>query len=173
MKQYFRLLSLLLVLMMTSSCSKDDDPVADSPQPQIIFLFSPGGLGDMSYNDCILEGVQRFKLEQPETDIYIYSPESLDEAEKNIFRLACAAGKQHPCSFSCLQQVTMNLYQRNISKSIVLPPIKAYCCLRVVNDTTIRISILFRFQCMVHHISPEQPPLCVAAIKKLPGVARQ
>lgn len=36
----------------------------------------------MSYNDCILEGVQRFKLEQPETDIYIYSPESLGEAEK-------------------------------------------------------------------------------------------
>ena len=36
----------------------------------------------MSYNDCILEGVQRFKLDQPETDIYIYSPESLDEAEK-------------------------------------------------------------------------------------------
>lgn len=67
---------------MTSACSKDDGPVAETPQPQIIFLFSPGGLGDMSYNDCILEGVQRFKLEQPETDIYIYSPESLDEAEK-------------------------------------------------------------------------------------------
>lgn len=81
-KQYFRLLSLLLVLTMTSACSKDDGPVAETPQPQIIFLFSPGGLGDMSYNDCILEGVQRFKLEQPETDIYIYSPESLDEAEK-------------------------------------------------------------------------------------------
>lgn len=82
MKQYFRLLSLLLVLMMTSSCSKDDDPVGDLSQPQIIFLFSPGGLGDMSYNDCILEGVQRFKLAQPKTDIYIYFPESLDEAEK-------------------------------------------------------------------------------------------
>ena len=82
MKQYFLLLSLLLAVMMTTACSKDDDPVADSPQPQIIFLFSPGGLGDMSYNDCILQGVQRFKLEQPETDIYIYSPQSLDEAEK-------------------------------------------------------------------------------------------
>ena len=101
MKQYFRLLSLLLVLMMTSSCSKDDDPVADSPQPQIIFLFSPGGLGDMSYNDCILEGVQRFKLEQPETDIYIYSPESLDEAEKIFFRLALRGRKATSLFFSC------------------------------------------------------------------------
>ena len=73
---------LLFVAVVMASCSKADDPVADTPQPQIIFLFSPGGLGDMSYNDCILEGVQRFKLEQPETDIYIYSPESLDEAEK-------------------------------------------------------------------------------------------
>lgn len=83
MKHYFQLLPLfLLVMMLTSACSKEDDPVADAMQPRIIFLFSPGGLGDMSYNDCILEGVQRFKLEQPETDIYIYSPESVEEAEK-------------------------------------------------------------------------------------------
>lgn len=49
---------------------------------QIVFLFSPGGLGDMSYNDRILEGVQRFKMENGDIDIYIYSPESLQEAEK-------------------------------------------------------------------------------------------
>ena len=36
----------------------------------------------MSYNDCILEGVQKFKMEHKEIDIYIYSPESLLEAEK-------------------------------------------------------------------------------------------
>lgn len=83
MKQYFRLLPLLLlVMLLNSACSEEDDPVADAMQPQIIFLFSPGGLGDMSYNDCILEGVQRFKLEQPLTDIYIYSPESMEEAER-------------------------------------------------------------------------------------------
>ena len=49
---------------------------------QIVFLFSPGGLGDMSYNDCILEGVQRFKMEHPHTDVYLYSPKTLGEAEK-------------------------------------------------------------------------------------------
>lgn len=36
----------------------------------------------MSYNDRILEGVQRFKMENGDIDIYIYSPESLQEAEK-------------------------------------------------------------------------------------------
>lgn len=68
--------------MAVTSCSKDDDPAVRTSQAQIIFLFSPGGLGDMSYNDCILQGVQRFKSEHPDTDIYIYSPGALDEAEK-------------------------------------------------------------------------------------------
>lgn len=77
----FAIWAILSVLLFTS-CQSSDEPGLESIHPQIIFLFSPGGLGDMSYNDCILEGVQRFKLEQPETDIYIYSPESLDEAEK-------------------------------------------------------------------------------------------
>lgn len=77
----FAIWAILSVLLFTS-CQSSDEPKLESSQPQIVFLFSPGGLGDMSYNDCILEGVQRFKLEQPETDIYIYSPESLDEAEK-------------------------------------------------------------------------------------------
>lgn len=77
----FAIWSILSVLLFTS-CQSSDEPELEYSHPQIIFLFSPGGLGDMSYNDCILEGVQRFKLEQPETDIYIYSPESLDEAEK-------------------------------------------------------------------------------------------
>lgn len=80
---YIRLYPVLLfVTMLSVSCSKEDEPVTDAVMPQIAFLFSPGGLGDMSYNDCILERVQRFKLEQPETDIYIYSPESQDEVEK-------------------------------------------------------------------------------------------
>lgn len=77
----FAIRAILSVLLFTS-CQSSDEPELESSHPQIVFLFSPGGLGDMSYNDCILEGVQRFKLEQPETDIYIYSPESLDEAEK-------------------------------------------------------------------------------------------
>lgn len=65
-----------------SSCNHVDELEPESPAPQIVFLFSPGGLGDMSYNDCILEGVQKFKMENADIDIYIYSPESLQEAER-------------------------------------------------------------------------------------------
>lgn len=72
-----------VLLPALSSCGgHDDEPTLPEITPQIIFLFSPGGLGDMSYNDCILEGVQRFKMEHPDVDTYIYSPESLPEAEK-------------------------------------------------------------------------------------------
>ena len=61
-----------LVTGALSSCNHTDEL-----EPE-----SPGGLGDMSYNDRILEGVQRFKMENGDIDIYIYSPESLQEAEK-------------------------------------------------------------------------------------------
>lgn len=80
-----RIISAFTMLMATgalSSCSHTEEWEPDAPDPQIVFLFSPGGLGDMSYNDRILEGVQRFKIEHGDVDIYIYSPESISEAEK-------------------------------------------------------------------------------------------
>lgn len=73
---------LLAAAVLLTSCNSEEDPTETSPPPQIVFLFSPGGLGDMSYNDRILEGVQRFKMRHAEIDIYIYSPESIAEAEK-------------------------------------------------------------------------------------------
>ncbi|WP_300427556.1 BMP family ABC transporter substrate-binding protein [uncultured Parabacteroides sp.] len=78
----FLAMTTFLVTGALSSCNHADELEPVSPIPQIVFLFSPSGLGDMSYNDCILEGVQRFKMEHKEIDIYIYSPESLPEAEK-------------------------------------------------------------------------------------------
>ncbi len=78
---HFTILSLFAVAV--SSCSSADEPQEATTQEKVVvFLFSPGGLGDMSYNDCILEGVQRFKMKHPEIDTYIYSPDSLQEAEK-------------------------------------------------------------------------------------------
>ena len=68
-----------------SSCLSHRDepePEPERPSPQIIFLFSPGGLGDMSYNDCILRGIQLFKNDNRDIDIYIYSPKSLEESER-------------------------------------------------------------------------------------------
>ena len=65
-----------LVTGALSSCNHTDELEPESPAPQIVFLFSPGGLGDMSYNDRILEGVQRFKMENGDIDI---APETLYE----------------------------------------------------------------------------------------------
>ena len=63
-----------LVTGALSSCNHTDELEPESPAPQIVFLFSPGGLGDMSYNDRILEGVQRFIA-------YLY------ECRNNVVRL--------------------------------------------------------------------------------------
>lgn len=73
---------LLLLPAILASCSAEDEPLDDEITPQIIFLFSPGGLGDMSYNDCILEGVQQFKKANPSIDVFMYSPPSLETAER-------------------------------------------------------------------------------------------
>lgn len=79
-KIFTTILSLLAVAM--SSCSSIDVPADEPSSKAIIFIFSPGGLGDMSYNDRILEGIQRFKKQNDDVDIYIYSPKDIDEAER-------------------------------------------------------------------------------------------
>ena len=78
------MLLLITVASMLCACSGEEpeEVVSDKITPQIIFLFSPGGLGDMSYNDCILEGVQQFKKKNPQVDVFIYSPQTLEEAER-------------------------------------------------------------------------------------------
>lgn len=64
-------------------CSDTDAPEESADvTPQVIFLFSPGGLGDMSYNDCMLQGVQNFKKNHPEIDVFLYSPPSMEVAER-------------------------------------------------------------------------------------------
>lgn len=78
---------LLIILAMAhillSGCSSADDSVGQEPKKQIIVLFSPGGLGDMSYNDCILEGIQSFKKDRHEdAEMYIYCPESTEEGRR-------------------------------------------------------------------------------------------
>ncbi|MGM9833051.1 MAG: BMP family ABC transporter substrate-binding protein [Candidatus Limisoma sp.] len=75
------ILSILLAASLLS-CAGQDEPQLSEETPQIVFLFSPGGLGDMSYNDCILEGLQRFKKENPSVDVFMYSPDRFEESEK-------------------------------------------------------------------------------------------
>lgn len=75
----------LTVSFILTACSGRDEPFSPAEgdvTPQIVFLFSPGGLGDMSYNDCILQGVQRFKKSHPEVDVFMSSPESMEVAER-------------------------------------------------------------------------------------------
>ena len=74
---------LLLPFLLLTGCASGDEPqVGEEVTPQIVFLFSPGGLGDMSYNDCILQGVQQFKKAHPEVDVFMSSPASAEEAER-------------------------------------------------------------------------------------------
>lgn len=127
-KRYFHLLpTLLFVAVSLLSCSKEDEPVPDAAMPQIVFLFSPGGLGDMSYNDCILEGVQRFKSENLGIDIYIYSPDSLEEAERIFSDWLVRPGGEVPTLFVLassdyepIAEEYLDGYDLSANKSILL-----------------------------------------------------
>ena len=47
----FLAMTTFLVTGALSSCNHADELEPVSPVPQIVFLFSPSGLGDMSYNE--------------------------------------------------------------------------------------------------------------------------
>lgn len=91
-KRLFKILrtaAMLLSLSMVSpACSSgDDEPmqVPQKPTPQIIVMYGPSGLGDQGYMDCILTGVQNFKLKHySDVEIYQYSPTSMEEAERIV-----------------------------------------------------------------------------------------
>lgn len=96
-----RLICILLgILIMSAGCSsRSEEPDPDPVTPQIIFLFSPGGLGDMSYNDCILEGVQLFKKTHPEIDIFLSSPPDMETAERIYTDWLKRPGSDIPVAF--------------------------------------------------------------------------
>ena len=57
------------VLLLTASCSKDDDkpqpvnpPVAAGARLQVMMVFAPGQLGDGGYADGLLQGVSALQL---------------------------------------------------------------------------------------------------------------
>ena len=73
------LLTGLTLLLAAQSCQKHAAP---SPDPEVWVLFSPDGLGDLSYNDVILRGMELFMNEQ-DMDFYIsfMSPKDYEMAE--------------------------------------------------------------------------------------------
>ncbi|MDY5767395.1 MAG: BMP family ABC transporter substrate-binding protein [Alloprevotella sp.] len=74
---------LILLVFLLYSCSDNEPVVPAAVKKQIIVMYSPGGLGDNGYNDCILRGMQTFRMKHyEEADIYQYSPQGLDEARR-------------------------------------------------------------------------------------------
>lgn len=73
---------LLLALIALPSCKKNPSPEQPAAYPEILVLFSPDGLGDMSYNDEVLRGIELFMSEK-DMDFYIsfLSPTDYEMAE--------------------------------------------------------------------------------------------
>lgn len=90
-----------VIALLMAACSSDNGTL---PEPdvkkQVIVLFSPGGLGDQSYNDCILEGVQTFKKEwHDRVDVYIYCPGSVEEGKRVFSDWLALPGDRTPALF--------------------------------------------------------------------------
>lgn len=128
--QIFSIVMLTLLLQASlSSCSGHDEPNLPEVTPQIVFLFSPGGLGDMSYNDCILEGVQHFKKENPGVDLFMYSPDKFEESEKIFTDWVARPASDIPVLFVFASSDYDELVTRELT-DIVLPPQQARACIR-------------------------------------------
>lgn len=82
MKHLYIHIFCIAILFLAVSCSNDGkkEDLAVCTH-RITVLFSPGGLGDMGYNDQILRGLQTIKKERSEAELQFYSPSTLDEAE--------------------------------------------------------------------------------------------
>ena len=111
---------MLLLFLATSTlcaCSKSEpENPSEEITPQIIFLFSPGGLGDMSYNDCILEGVQKFKRSHPEVDVFLYSPPSMEVADRIFSDWMKRPGSNIPVIFALASSDYEPLLEEYIGK---------------------------------------------------------
>lgn len=98
-----RILIYILTIAALVSCSSDNNGEPDapaSPTPQIIVLYGPGGLGDQGYNDCILTGIQTFKMaHHGAVDMYQYSPGSIKEAERLLTDWLSLPGSNIPALF--------------------------------------------------------------------------
>ena len=72
-----------IVSLLILGCSDEKETSWDNPytSKQAIVLFSPGGIGDMGYNDQILRGIQRVK-EEKDFMLLFSSPSSLEEARR-------------------------------------------------------------------------------------------
>lgn len=108
----------------------------------------------MSYNDCILEGVQKFKMEHKEIDIYIYSPESLLEAEKIFSDWLKRPESEIPVLFVLGSSDYEPMAELHLAEHD-LTPNKSILLLKAGNNIKPRTFIHSRFQCSELHTSQE------------------
>ena len=86
MLRSFRLSTLLAGLMALAAVQSCNPVEPETPEesnlPEITVLFTPDGLGDMSYNDEILRGIELF-MNEPDPVFYIsfMTPEDLEDVE--------------------------------------------------------------------------------------------
>lgn len=118
-----------LFALLLSACGHSDDPITEEEEitSQIVFLFSPGGLGDMSYNDCILQGVQQFKKANPQVDVFMSSPNSIEEVERIFTDWLKRPGSNIPVLFVLassdydqLAQKYLDEYELTPNKSLLI-----------------------------------------------------
>lgn len=76
---------LILAPVLLLSCNKENKAEPQTALPEITVVFSPGGLGDRSYNDQVLRGIE-VAANNIEEDYYLsfFSPEDMEEAEMLI-----------------------------------------------------------------------------------------
>lgn len=73
---------LLLVLVFSGiSCSKERTETTPPPEKRITVVFSPGGIGDMGYNDLIYAGFQRLRIRFRDIPFVFHYPDSVPQAE--------------------------------------------------------------------------------------------
>lgn len=71
----------LLLVVLCFACKEEEIEVV-KPRQHVLVLFTPGGLGDRSYNDLILRGLQSTRELYEDVDINLCNPESMEEAER-------------------------------------------------------------------------------------------
>lgn len=78
-----RIIAVILCLAaLACSCSRLEsvqDPIAGK---QILVMFSPGGIGDLGYNDLILAGFQKLRMDRSDVDLIFHMPDSLPQAQE-------------------------------------------------------------------------------------------
>lgn len=115
----------LLILIASASCTKEDMTDKGTGNPRIYVMFSPGGLGDSGYNDLILTGFQRVRLDYPETELIFYMPDSPQEAEaltEKWLAEGTPSGRQlFVLASSDYEQMLRNLLQKHYPDADSIP----------------------------------------------------